>query len=244
MDSEIVVVTEAVPASRQDSPETGKSLLRWLELFLVLLVSFGNFFLSSLNLFAGGKSYTYSSLNLRWIIPLIQEATALLLLGYVLARRGLRIRDLGLRWSWRDIGSGALLTLAAYAAYVVGYDLVLFFHKLIFSSAARGTSAGEIFGYPSIMMLVFVLVNPFFEELIVRAYLMTEIKALTGSWVLAVLVSAAVQTAYHLYYGSTVAIALGCQFLAFSIFFARTRKATPLVVAHGVFDLIGVVRLF
>ena len=86
------------------------------------------------------------------------------------------------------------------------------------------------------MMVPFLLLNPFFEELIVRAYLTTEIIELTGSSLLSVLGSVVVQTSYHLYYGWLGAISLSFLFLAFALYFARTRKALPLIVAHGAFD--------
>jgi len=226
------------------SPEIENRLLRCVELGLVLLVAFGNPVLNSLAYFAGGR-FTHGDWppNMRWTIALFQESIALLLLGYVLARRKLRIRDLGLRWSFRELGPGALVAIASYIAYALGCAVLNAVHRKLFGADAHSTPLHTLFGYASFMMLVFSLVNPFFEELIVRAYLMTEIKALTGSWSLAVLLSTAVQTSYHIYYGWTLALALGIQFLVFSIYYARTRRATPLVLAHGIFDLIAVVQL-
>jgi hypothetical protein len=72
---------------------------------------------------------------------------------------------------------------------------------------------------------------------------MTEIKALTGSWLLAAAFSVLVQFSYHLYYGWEGAIALSFLFLVFSIYYARTQKATPIIVAHEVFDILGLVRM-
>jgi membrane protease YdiL (CAAX protease family) len=233
------------PAAPQPaSPEIENRLLRWFELGLVLLIAFGSFFLSSFSYYAGARPMPADwSQNMRWTTALFQESIALLLLGYVLARRKLRIRDLGLRWSFRELGPGALLAIASYLAYALGYAVLNAVHRKLFGAVAHTTPLHTLFGYASVMMLVFSVVNPFFEELIVRAYLMTEIKALTGSWALAALLSTAVQTSYHLYYGWTLALALGFQFLVFSVYYARTRRATPLVLSHGIFDLLGVLQL-
>lgn len=76
-----------------------------------------------------------------------------------------------------------------------------------------------------------------------RAYLMTEVVELTGSTRLAVLLSVGVQTAYHLYYGWWTALALGIQFLVFSLYFSRWRRALPLVIAHGFYDIRGFIHL-
>ncbi len=85
--------------------------------------------------------------------------------------------------------------------------------------------------------------NPFFEELIVRAYLMTEVRTLTGSWILSAALSVVVQSSYHLYYGWGGAIALSFLFLAFSIYYARTQRATPIIIAHGIFDFLALIRM-
>ncbi|MGO9543681.1 MAG: CPBP family intramembrane glutamic endopeptidase [Rhodomicrobium sp.] len=114
----------------------------------------------------------------------------------------------------------------------------------MYSSAHSGSTVRDIFGRPSIMAIPYSLLNPFFEELIVRAYLMTEVRALTGSWMLATALSVVVQFSYHLYYGWEGAIALSFLFLVFSIYYARTQRATPIIVAHGIFDIWGLVRMF
>lgn len=72
---------------------------------------------------------------------------------------------------------------------------------------------------------------------------MTEIRELTGSVILAGAASVVLQTSYHLYYGWATALALGIQFVAFVGYFAIWRRALPLAVAHGLFDLFGFIRL-
>ena len=73
---------------------------------------------------------------------------------------------------------------------------------------------------------------------------MTEVIQLTGSSVLAVVLSTAVQFSYHLYYGWAGAISLGFLFLALSLYYVRTRRALPVIVAHGFFDIYALFRLF
>ena len=97
----------------------------------------------------------------------------------------------------------------------------------------------ECFGHPGLLALPFILLNPFFEELIVRAYLMTEIRELTGSATLALAVSVLFQSAYHLYYGWWGALSVGFMFLAFAVYFAKYRRALPVVVAHGIQDVLA-----
>lgn len=82
-------------------------------------------------------------------------------------------------------------------------------------------------------------INPFFEELIVRAYLMTEVKRLTNRGMAAILVSTVVQTSYHFYQGGAAAIAHGATFLAFSFYYAKTNRIWPVILAHLYSDVGG-----
>jgi uncharacterized protein len=234
----VAVSEETLSAQTTPEPDQAEKRRRWFELCLVLLVAFGGAILSGVvSLRHGPVTNSYGQVY--WIYAVSQELTILLLLGYVLSRRKMRIRDLGLRWSIRDVALGIGLFALALWAYVLGFLVIgLVAHTLSPSPHAFHTSR-QVFGHPSWLAIPSFLVNPFFEELTVRAYLMTEIKALTGSWTLALVASVAVQTAYHLYYGWWGALAFSLEFLVLSIFYASTRRATPLVIAHGLHDLLG-----
>jgi membrane protease YdiL (CAAX protease family) len=173
----------------------------------------------------------------------MQEITALLLLGYVLSRRGLTLTNLGFRWAARDVGMGLLVAGLSFAAYVTGSMLVHLAHYSMYGSLATGPTANDLFAHASVVAIPFSLLNPFFEELIVRAYLMTEVVELTGSPSLAVFLTVAVQFSYHLYYGWAGAISLAFLFLTLAVYYVRTRRALPVVVAHGFFDIYGLIRL-
>jgi membrane protease YdiL (CAAX protease family) len=231
-------LTAAQPECRADGKQ-----LRWFEVLLVLLVACGEPLLSSLYLLKNGPGAMPHISNARWTIGILHEVTALLLVGYVLSRRNLRFRDLGLRWSLRDIGAGLLIALGSFAAYAIGSLLIHSFHSAMFPSAARSLAGKDFFAHPSIAVIPFNLLNPFFEELIVRAYLMTEIRDLTGSSKLAVAISVSVQFSYHLYYGWEGALSLSFIFLIFALYYARTRRALPLIVAHGFFDIYALILL-
>ncbi len=94
----------------------------------------------------------------------------------------------------------------------------------------------------SAFTIVLVCLNPFFEELIVRGYLMSEILDLTGNGTLAVVASVAVQMSYHLYQGLANGIVLTTTFVVFSIYFLRSRRIAPLVLAHFFLDAYALIR--
>jgi membrane protease YdiL (CAAX protease family) len=84
------------------------------------------------------------------------------------------------------------------------------------------------------------LLNPFFEELLVRGFLITEVESLFGSKSIAVFASVGVQASYHLYQGVPNAIFLSAGFLLFSLYFIRTRRILPVVLAHLYLDVSAV----
>jgi len=97
-------------------------------------------------------------------------------------------------------------------------------------------------GGVSALSIAFVCLNPFFEELIVRGYLMTEIVELGGKGALAIVLSVAVQMSYHLYQGLANCIALATIFAVFSIYFLRSRRIAPVVLAHLCIDAYALFR--
>lgn len=73
---------------------------------------------------------------------------------------------------------------------------------------------------------------------------MTEIGELTGSSVLAAIASVILQSAYHLYYGWLGALSISFLFIFFAVYYALTRRAFPIIVAHGIFDIVALVRMW
>ena len=61
---------------------------------------------------------------------------------------------------------------------------------------------------------------------------------------LAALLSAFIQASYHLYYGWIGALALFFQFLVFSLYYSRTKRIAPIILAHGIFDILAMIRLW
>lgn len=237
-------VISGSPTNPQTALDAGEKRKRWFEVSLLLLVAFGGHILSSINLLIHGPSAAPQVSSYGWAALLVEQLTALLLLGYILSRRGLRFANLGLRWSQPDVLTGVLVTAVSYAAYGLGRALVQTVHHLIYGSFATGLSAKNFFAHPSALAVLVSLLNPFFEELIVRAYLMTEVIQLTGSSALAIALSAGVQFSYHLYYGWVGAISLSFFFLALALYYARSRLALPIIVAHGLVDVATLFRIW
>src|ERR1700693_781621 len=101
---------------------TPSRLLRWFEVVLVLLVAFARSILNAVYLLNHSPTPNVAIGRDRWILGLFHEIIALLLLGYVLSRRGgllAGLQKLGLRWSFRDIGIGFLLWGVSRFVYII-----------------------------------------------------------------------------------------------------------------------------
>jgi membrane protease YdiL (CAAX protease family) len=217
-----------VPAERRQ---------RVRELALVLLVAFSSSFLSStLDWWTGRVSEAPTVLGSLYGIG--KQTIYLGLLAYVLTRRGRTFRDLGLTFRWADIPAGLLLTMATRLAEVVAWRPMDWVSVVVTGHpVASSHHAENAVGLALIMVFLFsAVIDPFFEEMIARAFTMTEIEALTGSTGLAILASVTLQTSYHLYLGTANALSLGAGFLIGACFYARFRRITPVILAHAIWN--------
>lgn len=213
---------------------------RALELYLIIGVAFAApIFIGVYSLFSGSPPPSPQVLGVPVFYGLIYELLALAVMAYVLSRQGRGFKQLGLSFSWRDVPVSLLLIAASYLAFYVCYLLI---------SSGYYALAGRGFAQPAktqtyldagvtVGTILFVFLNPLYEELIARAYIISEVKYLTGSGILAVLVSVVVQCLYHLYQGGPATIALGAMFLVLSVYYIRYRRIMPVVLAHLYFDL-------
>lgn len=215
-----------------------------LETILVLWVAFAGSTFSSLHmLFNGvtimdmppGTSGQHDPLNI------LEQANGLALLAYVLYANSTRFADLGLRWTARDAAMALPLLIVAGAVYDLLVPVVLW-GTTLFSGAEVMSPDLWAHAYPDPIMMVAVLrmlLNGFFEELIVRAYLMTAVHRLSGSMGLAIAVSVAVQVSYHFYQGAPVALCHVGWFLVLAVYYAKTSRILPVALAHTLENLRG-----
>ena len=229
------------------------STVRWtdqqfriFEIVLVCVVAFGASILSSghslfLRSFGSPTSSSSSSGEFGWLYSCLRETSALGLLWYVLQRRGKTFVDLGINWTRKDIGWAIILSAAGWLAFNVVYDAIYFAGLTTVSHKESGAYVGNVLfgGGVFFTTILFQFLNPFFEELIVRAYVMTEVMQLTNNATKAIIISTLLQTSYHFYQGGPAAFGHMATFLIFSIFYAKTNRITPIILAHLYADVSG-----
>jgi membrane protease YdiL (CAAX protease family) len=178
---------------------------------------------------------------LKTTAQIVQELVSLAALFVILKRQKRYLRAIGFQIDpgVRDIGHSVLLFVAAFVANYVVYAIVV---MIWFAATGHAPSvwrnASVVFGNAGVLFVVLVLINPFFEELLVRAYLITEVERIKDTRT-AIVVSIVLQSSYHLYQGIPSALGLAGCFTLFSVYFVRTRRALPLILAHLYLDVVA-----
>ncbi|MEO8062982.1 MAG: type II CAAX endopeptidase family protein [Pseudomonadota bacterium] len=146
-----------------------------------------------------------------------------------LEKVGLRVDLRGTAWGIALLGVFYALSAAVQlAAHVLPIDM----NALV---AQMPRTDGELS-----MELVFIVsvVNGIFEEVFVVGYAITALQQARGMWT-AINVSTAVRVMYHLYQGPFAFLAIAPMGLLFGYIYARTRQLWPLIVAHVLLDVVG-----
>ena len=210
------------PAATVLTPEARK--LRLLELALVLSVAFliptfGSLWHWWIN---APRSYDTGTDS---VYRLLQDSIAISVLVYVLYRQGRSLRTIGVTARSSDLSWTLAVTVCA--KLLASSIVTLFF---VYHVALPKAHPPPNYGF---LKWLAVVPGAALEELIARAYLMTEVAALSGSMALAVIVSVGFQCFYHLYQGVPAAVFHAGAFFVYAVFYAQTRRVTPVILAHA-----------
>lgn len=201
------------------------------ELILINLICFGPFIGMSLwTLLRGGKEYVYDDRALLTIVTI--EIVCGLLAALILRARGWKLSDFGLKVTLPETIWGFVL--------MYGTDLTIGGSLLIV-----GELAGREVGAPmkfvtsasALSVIALVLVNPLYEEFFEVAYNTRATESEGAAF--AITFSAAIRFFCHLYHGALASVTILPLGIIFAAVYWRWRRLWPLVVAHGVVDLLG-----
>ncbi|MER7419035.1 CPBP family intramembrane glutamic endopeptidase, partial [Micromonospora peucetia] len=91
------------------------------------------------------------------------------------------------------------------------------------------------------VLILAAVQNSVLEEVIVVGYLVTRLRQLRWRIVAIVATSALLRGSYHLYQGFGAFLGNVVMGVVFSLFYLRTRRVMPLVVAHTLLDIVAFV---
>ena len=202
------------------------------ERIAITLICFGWFtFLSTWAVVAGGRSYDYTTAVLAENLAVEVALAAIAIL--VLRRRGWTREDFGFRITL-DSTLSALLLLTPLVFVLAS----VFYRLLALAGALKGWSQFEMrmTAAPALVVL-FIVVNSFFEEVFVAGYLIEASRASGTAY--AVSVSALVRLLYHTYQGPAAMADVLPIGILFGLVYARWRNLWPLVLTHTAINLVA-----
>ncbi|HEY4215157.1 MAG TPA: CPBP family intramembrane glutamic endopeptidase [Steroidobacteraceae bacterium] len=168
----------------------------------------------------------------------IHEVLVFVMLAAFLWVRGWRPQRLGLKPTLKDSAMGAALAVANYVAYVTLWLIVVNLWPRIGQIGASMHLVGPGLRLTNIVLIS--IVNPLFEEVFVCGYVVTALQPRLGM-ATAVNISAGIRVFYHLYQGAIGVIGIVPMGLIFGYWFGRTGRLWPLIVAHAVGDVAGLI---
>lgn len=177
---------------------------------------------------------TYQILHI--VFALVPVALALFLLS---AQGRSWVRTLGLHrdgrpW-WRDLawgfGLAAVIGLPGLGVYAVG--------RAIGQTVRVNTSGLPDAWWAAVILLASAAVAGLLEEVIVVGYLVTRLRELRWGVVATIMASALLRGTYHLYQGWPMALGNVAMGVVFSLYYLRTGRLGPLVIAHLTIDAVS-----
>jgi len=227
----------ASPASAQTSPDVTRQR-RLEDLGLIMLVGFAPLVVAAVYLLFVPLQLPAGYVNFRFLSGLTYEIATLSLFLCLMQRQGRALRTIGLTFHWTDIPTGLGLFLLSYlGSYFLAWCAQISYFFWNHTYFHFRDSAPLYAGASVVLFAVYSFAAPFFEETLVRGYLMTELIGVACPVWMATIASIMLQTTYHLYYGISSALFVGFGFAVSSIYFARSRKLVPVILSHLFWDL-------
>nr|WP_205863884.1 CPBP family intramembrane glutamic endopeptidase [Planosporangium mesophilum] len=136
-----------------------------------------------------------------------------------------------------DLAAGAVL---AAVIGIPGLGLYLLARAVGVNATVVPAALPHVWWAAPVLVLS-ALQNAVLEEVVVVGYLLTRLRQLGTSTVTAVATSALLRGSYHLYQGFGAFVGNAVMGVVFAVFFLRTRRVAPLVVAHAILDIVSFV---
>jgi len=208
------------------------------EFFLVVLLAFGLFSVASVRALFGpltGRAALLFDDHRVWTLLMYQVSVAPVI-AYILWERGWKWPDFSVRISPRGVLQGFGLAIVAFCLLKAATMLTASVASASVAPALGAVpAAGGIFAMGG--MLVAAMVKALFEEILVCGYVIQSLRGRFGV-ALAVNASIALRMSFHLYQGPAAFLSFAVFGLLFTLFYIRTGRLWPLIVAHALIEAI------
>jgi membrane protease YdiL (CAAX protease family) len=216
-----------------------KALSGRAEFLIVVFGAFGLFVLSNIVLMFNpiGEVPPIDNAQLNSLI--VYELIVLAVLGTFLKMRGWTAERLGMGATVRDTVIGVGLMAIAYAITAFVKLVAGHFAPEMLEAALKFERVAGPLDLGTVTLVS--IINPYFEEVFVCAYVITALKDRRGA-LFAVNTSVALRVLYHLYQGAIGVMTIAPVGLIFAYWYLRSGRLWPLIVAHGLLDFIALMN--
>lgn len=227
-------------------------LVRSFGLIIICLLAFFQTILYAFYLFISKDYPEYSSGTASFLLlgSAIEKILIIGLLFYILAlQKQNSLSYLGFSFNFKILLESWILFLGVgvavflvYRGSVMGWQAIGGRGEDIYSFlSARSGSLNFIQGVGPISIFA-MLINPFFEEILVRAYFTLEMEYLTQNVLIAVVTSLLLQGSYHLYQGLGPTLILSVGFTILAIYYKLRHQIVPVILVHLYYDFIALLQ--
>jgi len=173
---------------------------------------------------------TYQLLGIFFALVPVALALYLLVRDHIDPRRTLGLTADRPRF---DLGWGTLLA----ACIGIPGLLLVYAAKVLDINAQIVPSALRPVWWAVPVLILAAIENAVLEEVIVVGYLLTRLRAFNLPVARMVAISAVLRGSYHLYQGFGAFIGNAIMGVIFALFFLRTKRVMPLIIAHSLLDI-------
>lgn len=212
----------------------------FLEFSLVLSVSLGYFIFSAIywTSFNEGESKQIIYGNSEILSLTIYESIVLIIVVLIIKWQHKSVRDLGLTFSFDKITMGLVLFVSNYLIYVMLFKLFGDFIMGLTPSGEGSEAVSFVIQVDLIPLLIFSLLNPVFEELILVGYIVSAIRH-KFSLISCLIISVGFRLSFHIYQGPIILLSILPMGIIFIIYFWHKRSIIPLIIGHSLMDFLS-----
>jgi membrane protease YdiL (CAAX protease family) len=203
------------------------------DLAIVVGSTLGFFLLTSLSWLALAHDRTQMRFTTVRVAATLTTELALIAFWLPRLRRRWTVRMISAPWRPSDALHAILLVVACQLAYGLAFIAVTAAYRPLATEIARYRAIGPL----SLWVLVpMALVNPFFEEILYLGFTANLLRQRVGYWAAfgSVVV---IRLLVHAYQGPLALISILPLAVILTVYYLRTGRLWPIVVAHVIFDL-------
>ncbi|WP_430812969.1 MULTISPECIES: CPBP family intramembrane glutamic endopeptidase [unclassified Carboxylicivirga] len=206
-----------------------------LELIIVLMLGFGFLaYNSTLSFLYGYTSKEIQVTDYGTYYNTLYQIIILTIIGVFLKYRGWKLSDFNLNFKFRMIFIAVLLFYITNFLINITFGISTILGSDVINS---GNKPNLTINADWLSLTMIIVINSIYEELLLIGYLFKRLERLNP--VLVIIFSMLVRLSFHTYQGWYLLISIPAIALVFGIYYINFKKLWPLIIAHGINNLLA-----